>query len=156
VFRVLKNGMRNGRSIESRRNAVWAATRINSKYARDAVRSALGDADESVRQAAAHSVALWRDQLALSGLLDLLRHDSTQNKRAAAEALGRVAGLDQIMYQAALPALLSALARNTDPVLDHSLTYALIETNDAKSTTVGLKDASPRIRRAALIALDQM
>src|SRR5207248_705743 len=43
-----------------------------------------------------------------------------------------------------------------DTVLDHSLTYALIEIGDREGTAAGLKDKNPRVRRAALIALDQM
>src|SRR5206468_549575 len=43
-----------------------------------------------------------------------------------------------------------------DRVLQHSLTYALIEIGDKDGTAAGLKDANPSVRRAALIALGQM
>ena len=49
-------------SVEVRRNAVWALTRIDSARAREAVRVALGDRDDSVRRAAIHSAGLWRDR----------------------------------------------------------------------------------------------
>src|SRR5439155_21665994 len=48
-------------SPEARRNAVWAATRINQANARTAVRQALADPEETVRQVALHSISVWRD-----------------------------------------------------------------------------------------------
>ena len=47
-------------------------------------------------------------------------------------------------------------AKPNDRVLDHSFTYALIEIADANATAVGLSSSNPRVRRAAMIALDQM
>ena len=52
-------------SAEARRNAVWALTRIDSARARETVRTALGDRDESVRRAAIYSAGLWRDGAAM-------------------------------------------------------------------------------------------
>src|SRR5207302_4544539 len=43
-----------------------------------------------------------------------------------------------------------------DRVLQHSLTYALIEIGDPAATAKGLADASPHEKCAALVALDQM
>ena len=42
-------------SVEARRNAVWALTRIDGTVARAAVRQALNDPEETIRQAACHS-----------------------------------------------------------------------------------------------------
>src|SRR5262249_54102108 len=94
-----------GKSAEARRNAVWAATRIDHADARAAVRRALDDAEERVRQTAIHSVSVWRDREALVVLLKLLQGTSLQNRRAAAEALGRIGD------KAAVPALLEAVGR---------------------------------------------
>jgi putative heme-binding domain-containing protein len=154
---VLKGGAP-GKSAEARRNAVWAATRIDHADARAAVRRALDDADETVRQAAIHSVSVRRDRAAVAALLRLLRGASPQNRRAAAEALGRTGD------RAAVPALLEAAGRPrgaepgsaADRVLEHSLTYALIEIDDPKGTAAGLRSANVLTRRAALTALDQM
>jgi putative membrane-bound dehydrogenase-like protein len=153
---LLKDLIQKGRSVEGRRSAMWTATRINSKYARDIVRFALNDGDETVRQAAAHSAGLWHDELATGGLLRLLKEGSAQNKRAAAQALGRIAGLDPELSRRAVATLLNATEQNSDHVLDHSRTYALIEIGNREGTAAGLKDKNPRVRRAALIALDQM
>src|SRR5262249_7732783 len=111
-------------SAEARRNAVWAATRIDSPDARAVVRAALADAEETVRQAAVHCVSLRRDREALPALLKLLRSPSPSNRRAAAEALGRLGD------PSAVPALLEAVGQPADWALQHSLTYALIQGRD--------------------------
>jgi putative heme-binding domain-containing protein len=136
--------------VEVRRNAVWAATRIDQAGARAAVRRALADADETVRQAALHSVSVWRDRAALPALLGLLQGASWHNRRAAAEALGRLGD------KSAVPALLDAVGHPTDRVLEHSLTYALMEIADPEGTAAGLRSPHVLTRRAALTALDQM
>ena len=54
---------------------MWALTRIETATAREAVRFALNDRDQSVRQAALHSAAVWRDTAALPQLLDALKSE---------------------------------------------------------------------------------
>ena len=137
-------------STEVRRNAVWALTRIETDAARAAVRAALSDESASVRQAASHSIAVHRDTLAVGTLVGLLHDSSDAVKRVAAEALGRIG--DAV----AVNSLLDATARTDDPILTHSLVYALIEIADPRLTRRGLMAESAKIRRAALIALDQM
>ena len=137
-------------SAETRRNALWALTRIDSSAAREAVRAALRDRDESVCLAGIHSASLWRDGGALPRLLDLLQSSAPPLQRAAAEAAGRIGD------KSAVPVLLAAAGAQHDRVLEHSLTYALIEIGDAAETMAGLQAASPYTRRAALVALDQM
>src|SRR5262249_5953031 len=65
-------------------------------------------------------------------------------------ALGRIGD------PAAVPALFAALASPADHVLEHSLTYALIEIADPHGTAAGLKSPIASMHRAALVALDQM
>ncbi|WZO97775.1 HEAT repeat domain-containing protein [Isosphaeraceae bacterium EP7] len=139
-----------GTTADTRRNAVWAATRIDAPSARDAVRPALADADESVRQAAIHSASVTLDRPAAPLLITLLASPSRQNARAAAEALGRLGDAS------AIPALLDAIDRSPDVVLEHSLIFALIELNLPDATAPALAGPSDARRRAALIALDQM
>ena len=140
------------RSVDARRNAVWALTRVDSPPAREAVRRALVDVDPGVRQAAAHSSGLWRDAAATSALIDVLKTAPPAAQRAAAEALGRIGD------PRAVGSLLDVAGGEHDRILEHSLTYALIEIGDATATsTAGLRDqAPPGARRAALLALDQM
>ncbi|SIO24983.1 putative membrane-bound dehydrogenase domain-containing protein [Singulisphaera sp. GP187] len=147
---VVAEAIRGGRSAELRRNAVWAATRVDRPEARAAVRVALADTDETVRLAAIHSASVWRDRDALAPLLVVLKEKVAANRRAAAEALGRIGG------QGVVSALLEAAGEPSDRVLEHSLTYALIEIADPSGTAAGLQSQNVRTRRAALVALDQM
>jgi hypothetical protein len=137
-------------SALARRHAVWAAARIDGDAARAVARQALNDQDETVRHAALHSVGLRKDGAALPQLLQLLRSESPHNRRAAAEALGRLED------RTAVAALLSAAAAPADRALEHSLIYALIEISDPMATAEGLKSDNPNTQRAALTALDQM
>jgi putative membrane-bound dehydrogenase-like protein len=137
------------RSVRARRNAIWAATRMEGYYARAISDEGLNDKDETVRQTAAHSLALWHATQGRSQLAHLMTWVSA-DKRAAAEALGRSGDKQWV------PNLLAQLAKNNGPVMDHSLIYALIEIGDVEGTAAGLQSKNPRVRRAALIALDQM
>ncbi len=152
AFSLTSHSLMPNRSPEARRNAVWAATRINHPAARLVILGALSDPDETVRQVAIHSTSLRRDKDAVSLLTQLLHGPSLQNRRAAAEALGRIGD------KSAVPELLKALGELSAPdrILEHSLTYALIEIDDPKGTSAGLASDQPRVRRAALAALDQM
>jgi putative membrane-bound dehydrogenase-like protein len=150
--------LRHGRSERARSNAVWTATRIDLPEARSAVRAALDDANETVRQAALNSTSLWRDRDAVPALRKLLQGSSLANRRVAAEALGRSGD------KSAVPALFAALEElaqasgsgEPDRALEHALIFALIEIGDRQATADGLSSKVMRVRRAALIALDQM
>jgi putative membrane-bound dehydrogenase-like protein len=137
-------------SVEARRNAVWALTRLDGADAREATRYALIDADPGVRQTALMSAALWRDAGALPQARAALATKSPAIQRVAAEALGRIGDA------AAVPDLLAASAQKLDRALEHAMIYALIEIADGTSTRAGLTSSSVRTHRAALIALDQM
>jgi putative membrane-bound dehydrogenase-like protein len=137
-------------SLQARLNIVWAATRIDSGAARNLVRKALDDRYHGVVQAAAHSAGLWRDRAAVPNLIGLLKHDFAHVRRAAAEALGRCGDT------AAVGPLLDALASPSDRALEHSLTYALIEIADETALVNATARDNPRVRRAAIIALDQL
>jgi putative membrane-bound dehydrogenase-like protein len=147
---ALAETINKGATADARRNAVWTATRIEQPEAYAAVRGALADTDETVRQAAIHSVSVRRDGKAVEALLKLLHSLSQHNQRAAAEALGRIGD------KAAVVPLLEKLGHPSERALEHSLTYALIEIADSKQTAAGLKSDNRLVRRAALIALDQM
>jgi putative membrane-bound dehydrogenase-like protein len=134
-------------------HALHALTRIDHPDARKEIRETylIYESDAAVRLAAIHSVGLWRDQDARARLEKFLLNGAAPERRAAAEALGRLGD------SKAVPSLLTALAdEKNDRVLDHSLTYALIEIGDVKQTREGLKHRSPRVRRAVLAALENM
>ena len=137
-------------STRQRRNAVWALTRMELPEARALVRQALPDRDGSVKLAAIHSVGLYRDEGALASLLEIVGKDEPSLKRQAATALGRIGKVE------AVPALMKALDADNDRFLEHALIYALIRINQPESVHPYLKQPSAKVRRAALIALDQM
>jgi len=137
-------------STALRRNAVWALSGIDGDPARSALRLALDDREFSVRLAATHAVGLWRDRAALARLRELVLDDQPAVRREAAMALGRLRDAQ------AVPSLLESSSREGDRFLEHALIYALIEIADRDATLAGLRDKRPAVRRAALLALDQM
>jgi putative membrane-bound dehydrogenase-like protein len=149
---AIERVLRRSASAEARRNAVWTLARVDTPSARAANRIALTDRDESVRQAAIHAAGLWRDGGSLDQLAAAVTSGRPAIARAAAEALGRLGDA-----RAARPLVAAAASSGADRVLEHSLTYALIEIGSPEATAVASREiiASPA-RRAALIALDQM
>jgi putative membrane-bound dehydrogenase-like protein len=146
---ALRESVASAPSTEARRNAVWGLTRIDAPAAREVARAALRDRDASVRQAAIHSAALWRDAGAVDLLIQALDAPEPPVKRAAAEALGRLGD------RRAVPHLIAAAESAADRTLEHSLTYALIEIADPVATAAAIPKGA-KSRRAVLIALDQM
>ena len=99
-------------------------TRMSSEAARAAVRSGL--LQPEVRNAAALSIALWRDKGATDALIPLLADSDLHTRRAAAEALGRIGD-----KRAVAPLLATDTAG--DRFLEHSVAYALYEIGDIAS-----------------------
>ena len=147
---ALNQALSTDESVETRAIVVWALTRIDAPSARAATRIALKDRADLVRHAAVLSCALWRDSEAEPQLLTLLTDSNPGLRRGAAEALGRLGD------KAAVSALLRAGTGSHDRVLEHSLTYALIEIDAPTETAVALQGSGPEELRLALIALDQM
>ncbi len=86
----------------------------------------------------------------MAALIGILNKGTSHNRRAAAEALGRIGD-----PAAALP-LLVAAGEELDRTFEHSVIYALIELAASRETAPGLARSNPRTRRAALLAIDQM
>lgn len=138
-------------SLEVRRNAIWALTRIDDPQARAAVRAMLTSEDTALRHAALHSVSMWRDAEALPLLEKLVIEEQPALRRKAAEALGRIRDARSV------PALFESLRKGvSDRFLEHAIIYALIHIGDCQATRDALRDPNPHVRRAALIALDQI
>jgi len=134
----------------TRQAVVWTLARIDGPESRAAVRRALRDAEPAVRHVAAVVAGLHRDVGATADLTTLLAGTDAGCARAAAEALGRSGGAE------AVAALIAACERPCDRVLEHSLTYAVIEAGRPEPLVAALAAKAPRLRRAAIIALDQM
>jgi putative heme-binding domain-containing protein len=95
--------------------------------------------------------ALNRDPAGFDAALRDLNHPILHIRRQAAEALGRISG------KRAVPELLRSLADpDHDRVLQHTLTYALIEIGDVDGTRAGLSSTNPRVKCAVLAALHAM
>jgi len=128
-------------------NALWALTRAE---ARAELRPFLGSPDRAIRQAAASSLGLLRDAEARTRLEEMVRNDQPSIRREAATALGRIGD------RKAVPALLESVRAGGDRFVEHALIFALIRIGERESLVAALRDPSAAVRRAALIALDQM
>jgi putative membrane-bound dehydrogenase-like protein len=146
VEKILQSGSR-----QARLQAVWTLTRIDTEAARHAVRRALDDRDAGIRQAASRAVLTTRDHASAPRLTALLQDEAPAVRRDAAAALGR------LKEGKAVNKLLEALARTDDDrMLEHALTYALIEIDQPQATARGLASANPTVRHGALMALSEM
>ncbi|MGB0580483.1 MAG: PVC-type heme-binding CxxCH protein [Limisphaerales bacterium] len=138
------------KDVRTRRNAVWALTRIRTPEARKAVHFALNDEDFSVRLTATRSIATHRDSSANWWLKKHVIEDEPAIRRECATALGRIGD------RSAVRTLLKALETvGVDRFLFHAITYALIEIGDEEQTRRGLASSHPTVQRGAMIALDQ-
>lgn len=130
-----------------RLNAVWALVQMGNG---PALLGFLNDASLDVRLAALHGLSLHPVPAANATLQSLLNSDQAPIRRSAAVALGRSGDRN------AIPSLLQALSRPMDRPEEHAIIFALLELNDPEKTRAGLQSDNLRIRRGALIALDQM
>ncbi len=146
AFPGLQSLLATGASERAKVNAVWAMCRMNGAD----LSLALADSSPLVREAAVHAVFCRRDVSAVGRVRPLLADESLSVRREAATTLGALRDCDSV------PAILTALAATNDRLLEHALIYAMIEINDPEPTIAGLAHDSPQVKRAALIALDQM
>jgi putative membrane-bound dehydrogenase-like protein len=128
----------------------WAVANFDTPLARQLVRAMLSHPADQVRHIALHAVSLRRDAEATPQLLRILASDAPANRRAAAEALGRIGD------RSAVAPLLAAASAADDRALEHSIIYALIQLQDPTAAAKGLASENPHTRAAAMIALDQM
>lgn len=146
----------------SKRNAVWTLTRIGSSKARSAIREGL-NSSESVKMTAAKSLGTLRDSHSISQLSQMVKEGKPAIQRTAATALGRIckAGRRGSVSDQELKTVVESLfhamkSGSPDRTLEHALIYAMIRIDHRDLVLAGLTDSSPAVRRAALIALDQM
>jgi putative membrane-bound dehydrogenase-like protein len=147
---ALATALFEGTDHRPRQNAMWALARIGSENALLLLRQGLSDDDPRGRLAAAKGVGDLRDAGSLRPLIELVTTDEPAVRREAATALGRLRSAE------AVPAILGALAKPADRFEEHALIFALIQIDDRRSTLAGLGHEHSAVRRAALVALDQM
>ncbi|MEO6001752.1 MAG: PVC-type heme-binding CxxCH protein [Opitutus sp.] len=149
---ALADYLRESISAEGQRNAIWALTQIEGEAARAAVRSAVTQRDASVAHVALNSISVRKDAGALAVVTPCLTHSDLGIRRIAAEALGRIRKPDSVA-----PLLQAAAALGPDDrMLEHSIIFALIEIGDPAPLQSALASTQSPVRRASLIALDQM
>jgi putative membrane-bound dehydrogenase-like protein len=133
---------------------VWVLSQIESPESKRLVREYFGvQGSVAVRHAAMESIALHRDRDATALLSYVSNFDeSSGNRRIAVEGLGRIGNRNGVVFVS------RAADKANDRVLQHSVIYALIETNDRELVRGhdGLQSEQPNVIAAALIALDQM
>lgn len=139
--------LRRSSSDVARLNAVWALVQMGKG---ESLLGFLDDPSVNVRLAALHGLAFHPVPAATATLQSLLNSDQAPIRRSAAVALGRSGD------KHAIASLLQALSKPMDRTEEHAILFALLELNDPKMTRAGLKSDDLRIRRGALIALDQM
>jgi len=151
-------------SATVRCRAVWALAGIDTEVSHDAVAVALKDSDTSVRQAAAHTAGLWRDRKSLPQLLQLAAFDDAGPARAAMEAIGRIREPNAVAEILKIAGTLESAEHDAsgapaiaaDRIREHACIYAMIEIAAPDPIRSGLQSDSPKIQRAALVALDQI
>lgn len=137
-------------SYATRAATVFALFRIGSAGALAQVRAALDDPDFRVRVAAARCAGMAGDREAVARLTAMARGDQPAARRQAIAALG------QIGDTGAVPALLAAAADPQDRFVEHSIIYSLIMLRQPQPVVQALGDSRSPVRKAALVALDQM
>ncbi len=144
-----------GGTRAGRLNAVWLAAREGRPGAQRFIATLAHSPDEDIRLAALQAVGLEHavgPGFGLSPAVERLADPSPRVRRLAAECI-TLHGRRTIGPEP----LFAALADGTnDRPLDHALTFALVECHARDATTKGLAHPSPRVRRAALAALEQM
>ncbi|WP_298867782.1 PVC-type heme-binding CxxCH protein [uncultured Gimesia sp.] len=146
----------------SKRNAIWTLTRIGSAKARSAIQGGL-NSSETVQMTATKSLGTLRDANSISQLSQMVKKGKPAVQRTAATALGRIceAGRRGSVSEKELKPVMESLfhamkSGSPDRTLEHALIYAMIRIDQRDLVLTGLSDSSPAVRRAALIALDQM
>ncbi len=147
----IRNTLLSSANDEARTAAVFMLYRINAPEATmGAIRTALEDKSAIVRTAAARVLGLSKDRQSVAKLAEIVQNDEAPVRRQAATALG------QIGDNEAISALIKASSNPNDRFVEHAVIYALITLRLPEPLVQALADTSANIRKAALIALDQM
>ncbi|MBL8207254.1 MAG: HEAT repeat domain-containing protein, partial [Blastocatellia bacterium] len=147
---ALADASKQAKDAEVRCAAVFGLGRIATPAALQFVRAKLNDTDAQVRTAAARVAGMNKDREAVERLMQMAKQDELPVRSQAATSLG------QIGETRAVTALLAAAADAEDRFVEHAIIYALIQLKDAAAMQASLNANSPRVRKAALIALNEM
>jgi len=146
----IKKSLLSSQDEEVRAAAVFMLYRINGAEAMGMIRETLNDKSAIVRTAAARVLGLAKDQQSVAKLMELVQAGDAPVRRQAATALG------QIGDTKAISALIKASSNPDDRFVEHAIIYSLITLKSPEPLAQALADTSANIRKAALVALDQM
>lgn len=135
---------------EIRASAAFILGRIGTDRAREQLRKVLTDSSAMVRTAAARMAGLLKDKASAEQLKALVVQENLQVRRQSAIAL------EQIGDPSATDALLQAAAGKNDRYAEHAVIHSLFSLKNSQPLVAALNHSSPGVRKAALIALDQM
>ncbi|MBL8849856.1 MAG: c-type cytochrome, partial [Planctomycetaceae bacterium] len=140
--------------------AYWTLSRMSDDASREWLQRTVSSPDHrdlalvSIRQLSGLPLSdVQRDALSAE-LIKLCASESSAIRRAAVTALGRIQPANRSAAAAAVLESLRGL--QSERMMEHAATFALIQLADRETAAAALADANPQIRRAALIALDQM
>ena len=146
----IKSTLLSSSDEQARTAAVFMLYRINDAGAMAMIRETLNDKSAMVRTAAASVLGLSKDQQSVAKLMEMVQTDQAPVRRQAATALGQIGNTE------AISALIKASSKPNDRFVEHSIIYSLITLKSPEPLAQALADSSANIRKAALIALDQM
>ncbi len=135
---------------ELRAAVTFILYRAGTPLAAEARRQALNDKSPLVRTAAARAAGLAKDKKAVARLMEIVKKDQAQVRRQAATALG------QIDDKRAVAALLSAASNPDDRFVEHAIIHSLIILGQTAPLQQALNNPVAAVKKAAIIALDQM
>jgi quinoprotein glucose dehydrogenase len=148
---VLERTVRESKEQLARLHALWALGQIGrtEESALATVRDSLADTDPQVRGQAAKVLGEMRDAKAQEGILKLVKDSEPRVRLQAALALGRLGKAESV------PAAVALLKDNadTDPYLRHGGVMTLAGCADDRMLAKLADDATPAVRRGALLAL---
>jgi putative membrane-bound dehydrogenase-like protein len=146
----IKKSLVSSQDEEVRAAAVFMLYRINGAEAMGMIREALNDKSALVRTAAARVLGLSKDKQSVAKLMELVQAGDAPVRRQAATALGQIGDTQ------AMSALIKASSNPDDRFVEHAIIYSLITLKSPEPLVLALNDTSANIRKAALVALDQM
>jgi putative membrane-bound dehydrogenase-like protein len=136
--------------LRHRQELLWLLCRIGDTASRKAIVNQLQSSEPGLRAAAAMAIAVhrWPEAIALHAAI--AKETEPATTRSMAEALGRVGNRESI---APLMETIQRFGPAADRILQHSLTYALIELNQSDAIANYVDSGTPFQVSAALRAL---
>src|SRR5262245_10997215 len=142
--------LKHSKNLIARQHALWALAGMDAPQALPPLRAALDDADINIAIPAIRSLALREDRESTRRFEGLLNHEDPAVRLAAAEALARCGDAKSLT-----PIWKALIREPMDRFLEHALIHAAYHVADTAALEEALHSLHPRVKKAALILLDQ-